>query len=73
MSSTHPKIALWRNISASHSRNLAGMFYTTLYRRGRLKILEIELMLILIHYSENDEDLKMGRDEKVGLEYFVIS
>ena len=49
------------------------MFYTTLYRRGRLKILEIELMLILIHYSENDEDLKMGRDEKVGLEYFVIS
>ena len=26
-----PKIALWHNISASHSQNLAGMFYTTLY------------------------------------------
>ena len=30
-SAVHPKIALWRKFSASHSRSLAGMFYTTLY------------------------------------------
>ena len=26
-----PKVKLWHNISASHSQNLGGMVYTTLY------------------------------------------
>ena len=59
-SAVHPKIALWRNISTSHSRNLAGMFLHISVHNNPLTLVGTCESVVEVYDSGSGIDYRIG-------------